>query len=79
MNFSVDIMFGEEGKMLFFVLRELNFLLLIIFIIVWIELEYVVVLVKVGVVDYILKLWDDVKLIIIVNNLIVFGEVLVIY
>lgn len=75
MNFIVDIILGEEGKVFFYVLWDINFYFLIILIIVWIEFFIVVEFVKVGVVDYLLKLWDDVKLFICVNNLIELGKV----
>ena len=74
MNFSADTTSGEEGKTLFFALRELNPLLPIILITAWTELEHAVALVKAGAADYIPKPWDDVKLITTVNNLIALGE-----
>lgn len=74
MNFSADTTSGEEGKTLFFALRELSPLLPIILITAWTELEHAVALVKAGAADYIPKPWDDVKLITTVNNLIALGE-----
>lgn len=74
MNFSADTTSGEEGKTLFYALRELNPLLPIILITAWTELEHAVALVKAGAADYLPKPWDDEKLITTVNNLIALGE-----
>lgn len=74
MNFSNDTTSGEEGKLLFYQLRELNPHLPIILITAWTELETAVELVKAGAADYLPKPWDDAKLITCVNNLIELGK-----
>lgn len=75
MNFSEDIIFGEEGEVLFVQICVCYLDLLVILFIVWIYLSSVVDLVKVGVVDYLVKFWDDCKLLIMVNNLFELFEV----
>jgi len=74
MNFSADTTSGEEGRELFFALRQLNPLLPIILITAWTELEQAVELVKAGAADYIPKPWDDSKLITTVKNLVALGQ-----
>ena len=74
MNFSADTTSGEEGKALFFQLRELNAHLPIILITAWTELEQAIELVKAGAADYIAKPWDDQKLVTTVKNLIALGQ-----
>lgn len=74
MNFSADTTSGEEGRELFFALRELNPLLPIILITAWTELEQAVELVKAGAADYIPKPWDDSKLITTIKNLVALGQ-----
>ena len=74
MNFSTDTTSGEEGRELFFALRQLNPLLPIILITAWTELEQAVELVKAGAADYIPKPWDDSKLITTIKNLVALGQ-----
>ena len=74
MNFSNDTTSGEEGKLFFYQLRELNPHLPIILITVWTELETAVELVKAGAADYLPKPWDDAKLLTCVKNLIELGK-----
>ena len=74
MNFSNDTTSGEEGKALFYQLRELNPHLPIILITAWTELATAVELVKAGAADYLPKPWDDSKLLTCVNNLIELGH-----
>ena len=52
MNFSNDTTSGEEGKALFYQLRELNPHLPIILITAWTELATAIELVKAGAADY---------------------------
>lgn len=73
MNFSNDTTSGEEGKALFYQIRELNPHLPIILITAWTELATAVELVKAGAADYLPKPWDDSKLLTCVNNLIELG------
>lgn len=74
MNFSNDTTSGEEGKALFYQLRELNPHLPIILITAWTELATAVELVKAGAADYLPKPWDDSKLLTCVKNLIELGQ-----
>ncbi|MFU2509196.1 sigma-54-dependent transcriptional regulator [Pseudoalteromonas sp. ASV78] len=74
MNFSNDTTSGEEGKALFYQLRELNPHLPIILITAWTELATAIELVKAGAADYLPKPWDDSKLLTCVNNLIELGQ-----
>ena len=74
MNFTRDTTSGEEGKGLFFAMRELNPHLPVILITAWTDLEQAVELVKAGAVDYIAKPWDDQKLINTIANLVALGK-----
>ncbi|NOU49912.1 sigma-54-dependent Fis family transcriptional regulator [Pseudoalteromonas sp. JBTF-M23] len=74
MNFSSDTTSGEEGKTLFYRLRELNPYLPIILITAWTELETAIELVKAGAADYIGKPWDDQKLLTSIANLVELGK-----
>lgn len=74
MNFTADTTSGEEGKQLFYGLRDINPLLPIILITAWTELSSAVELVKAGAADYLAKPWDDNKLINTVTNLIALGK-----
>ena len=75
MNFTADTTSGEEGKALFYQLRQLNPHLPIILITAWTELEVAIELVKAGAADYLPKPWDDTKLLTCVTNLIELGNV----
>ena len=75
MNFTADTTSGEEGKELFYALRDINPHLPIILITAWTELSTAVELVKAGAADYLPKPWDDTKLLTCVNNLIELGKV----
>lgn len=74
MNFTKDTTSGEEGKELFYRLRDLNPHLPIILITAWTDLEHAVELVKAGAADYIAKPWDDNKLVNSVANLLEVGK-----
>ncbi|WP_115720284.1 sigma-54-dependent transcriptional regulator [Gallaecimonas mangrovi] len=74
MNFSADTTSGEEGKALFFAIRERFADLPIILLTAWTELETAVELVKAGAADYLAKPWDDAKLIATVKNLLELAE-----
>ncbi|WP_394132408.1 sigma-54-dependent transcriptional regulator [Shewanella maritima] len=69
MNFSRDTTSGEEGKRLFYSLREQQAQLPIILMTAWTQLETAVELVKAGAADYMGKPWDDAKLLTSINNL----------
>ncbi len=70
MNFTQDTTSGEEGKTLFYALREVQPLLPIVLLTAWTQLEIAVELVKEGAADYMGKPWDDAKLLTSINNLI---------
>ena len=74
MNFTADTTSGEEGKALFYDLRNINPLLPIILITAWTELATAVELVKAGAADYLPKPWDDTKLLTCINNLLELGK-----
>ncbi|CAH9052767.1 Transcriptional regulatory protein ZraR [Pseudoalteromonas sp. CIP111854] len=74
MNFSSDTTSGDEGKALFYKLREINPHLPVILITAWTELETAIELVKAGAVDYIGKPWDDQKLLTSIGNLVELGK-----
>ncbi len=70
MNFSRDTTSGEEGRQLFYALRQDQPALPIILMTAWTALETAVELVKAGAADYMGKPWDDAKLLNSVTNLI---------
>ncbi len=70
MNFTQDTTSGDEGRALFYQLRQLKPQLPIILLTAWTQLEMAVELVKEGSADYMGKPWDDAKLLTSVNNLI---------
>ncbi|MCH1929748.1 sigma-54 dependent transcriptional regulator [Shewanella sp. A25] len=70
MNFSRDTTSGEEGRQLFYDLRERQADLPIILMTAWTQLETAVELVKAGAADYMGKPWDDAKLLNTIANLI---------
>ncbi|WP_237058044.1 sigma-54-dependent transcriptional regulator [Microbulbifer sediminum] len=74
MNFTADTTSGEEGRELFFALREIEPDLPVILLTAWTQLEMAVELVKAGAADYLGKPWDDNKLIATVNNLLELRE-----
>ncbi|EKE69503.1 sigma-54-dependent transcriptional regulator [Gallaecimonas xiamenensis] len=74
MNFTADTTSGEEGKALFFAIRERCPDIPIILLTAWTELEMAVNLVKAGAADYLGKPWDDAKLIATVQNLLELAE-----
>ena len=74
MNFTGDTTSGEEGKSLFYRIRELDPHLPVILITAWTDLEQAIELVKAGAVDYIAKPWDDQKLINTITNLVALGK-----
>lgn len=69
MNFSSDTTSGEEGRQLFFALRDIRPNIPIILLTAWTQLEVAIELVKHGAADYLAKPWDDQKLIVNVKNL----------
>ncbi|WP_299007527.1 sigma-54 dependent transcriptional regulator [uncultured Shewanella sp.] len=69
MNFTQDTTSGEEGKALFYALREKQSQLPIILLTAWTQLELAVELVKQGAADYMGKPWDDNKLLTSIKNL----------
>ena len=74
MNFTGDTTSGEEGKSLFYKMRELDPHLPVILITAWTDLEQAIELVKAGAVDYIAKPWDDQKLLNTITNLVALGK-----
>lgn len=70
MNFTQDTTSGEEGRSLFYALRQLQPQLPIVLLTAWTQLELAVELVKEGAADYMGKPWDDAKLLTSINNLI---------
>lgn len=74
MNFTGDTTSGEEGKHLFYQMRELDQHLPVILITAWTDLEQAIELVKAGAVDYIAKPWDDQKLLNTIANLVALGK-----
>lgn len=68
MNFSVGEMLGDQGKALFYQLREQYPTLPIVLMTAWTQLDMVVELVKAGATDYIAKPWDDQRLLLTVAN-----------
>jgi DNA-binding NtrC family response regulator len=69
MNFSEDNTSGQEGKALFYNLRQVRPDIPIILITAWTQLETAIELVKSGAADYIAKPWDDIKLVTTIKNL----------
>ena len=69
MNFTADTTSGEEGRALFFALREIQPDIPVILLTAWTQLEMAVELVKAGAADYVGKPWDDNKLIATIKNL----------
>ncbi|MFT5162299.1 MAG: DNA-binding NtrC family response regulator [Alteromonadaceae bacterium] len=69
MNFTQDTTSGEEGKALYYQLRELQPDLPIILLTAWTQLEMAVELVRAGASDYLAKPWDDNKLMMTAKNL----------
>lgn len=69
MNFSEDTTSGQEGKALFYKLRQVRPDIPIILITAWTQLETAIELVKSGAADYIAKPWDDIKLVTTIKNL----------
>lgn len=70
MNFTRDTTSGEEGRQLFYALRDRQPDLPIILMTAWTQLETAVELVKAGAADYMGKPWDDAKLLNSITNLI---------
>ncbi|WP_323846823.1 sigma-54 dependent transcriptional regulator [Microbulbifer magnicolonia] len=74
MNFTADTTSGEEGRELFYAIREISPDLPVILLTAWTQLEMAVELVKAGAADYLGKPWDDNKLISTVKNLLELNE-----
>lgn len=68
MNFSAGEMQGEQGKTLFYQLRQQYADIPVVLMTAWTQLEMVVELVKAGATDYIAKPWDDQRLLLTVAN-----------
>ncbi|HEY9043177.1 MAG TPA: sigma-54 dependent transcriptional regulator [Rheinheimera sp.] len=68
MNFSAGQMQGEQGKALFYQLRQQYPAIPVVLMTAWTQLEMVVELVKAGATDYIAKPWDDQRLLLTVAN-----------
>lgn len=68
MNFSAGQMQGEQGKALFYLLRQQYPAIPVVLMTAWTQLEMVVELVKAGATDYIAKPWDDQRLLLTVAN-----------
>ncbi|MBZ9611052.1 sigma-54-dependent transcriptional regulator [Rheinheimera maricola] len=68
MNFSAGQMQGDQGKDLFYQLRQQYPDTPIVLMTAWTQLEMVVELVKAGATDYIAKPWDDQRLLLTVAN-----------
>ena len=68
MNFSEGTTSGEEGKKLFYQVRENQPSLPIIIITAWSQLETAIELVKAGASDYLAKPWKDEKLLEVVSS-----------
>ena len=68
MNFATGQMHGEQGKALFYQLRQQYPQLPIVLMTAWTQLEMVVELIKAGATDYIAKPWDDQRLLLTVAN-----------
>lgn len=68
MNFSAGEMHGDQGKTLFYQLRQYYPDLPIVLMTAWTQLDMVVELVKAGATDYIAKPWDDQRLLLTVAN-----------
>ncbi len=68
MNFAKGEMTGQQGKNLFYQLREQYPALPVLLMTAWTSLDMVVELVKAGACDYIAKPWDDQRLLTTVHN-----------
>lgn len=69
MNFREDTTSGQEGQVLFYLIRQIRPDIPVILITAWTQLETAIALVKNGAADYLAKPWDDVKLVTTVQNL----------
>jgi len=74
MNFTADTTSGDDGRELFFAIREQAPDLPVILLTAWTQLEMAVELVKAGAADYLGKPWDDNKLVATVTNLLELSE-----
>lgn len=68
MNFTEDLTSGNEGKSLFYQLREVTPNIPIVLMTAWTHLDTAIELVKAGAVDYLPKPWDDEKLLSLVDR-----------
>lgn len=69
MNFAKGEMSGEQGRALFYQIKQRRPDLPIILMTAWTSLDMVVELVKAGAADYIAKPWDDQRLLTTVHNM----------
>lgn len=74
MNFTEDTTSGEEGKALFYAIREIHPDIPVILLTAWTQLDTAVELVKNGAADYVGKPWDDQKLLTTITNLLELAE-----
>ncbi len=75
MNFAKGEMSGEQGRALFYQIKQSRPELPIILMTAWASLDMVVELVKAGAADYIAKPWDDQRLLTTVNTMLQLGAV----
>lgn len=69
MNFERSAVSGDEGKSLFYQIKDIKPDLPVVLITAWAQVETAVELVKAGAADYLQKPWDDDKLLSTVNKL----------
>jgi len=74
MNFAQGEMSGEQGKSLFYQLRQQYNAIPVVLLTAWTQLEMVVELVKAGATDYVAKPWDDQRLLTTVANALKLAE-----
>lgn len=75
MNFAKGEMSGEQGRALFYQIKQRCPQLPVILMTAWASLDMVVELVKAGAADYIAKPWDDQRLLTTVNTMLQLGAV----
>ncbi|HAT42999.1 MAG TPA: sigma-54-dependent Fis family transcriptional regulator [Rheinheimera sp.] len=75
MNFAKGEMSGEQGRALFYQIKQRRPDLPVILMTAWASLDMVVELVKAGAADYIAKPWDDQRLLTTVNTMLQLGAV----
>lgn len=63
MNFSSGLNIGNEGLYWLYEIKKIYFFLFVVFFIVYVDIDLVVCGIKEGVIDFIVKFWDNVWLI----------------